>query len=523
MEQPSSNIVSKHSLSLLWLICSVIAILFTSGLLVWVQRLLERKVAIPEFIGIVLSSFIFNGLAIYLFARNSKQILSSKITALNIDISALKQSESRLQRVEYYQRAFIDSLPFMVWLKDEESRFISVNKVHANNYGEDSPEKMIGKTDFDYSPKELAEYYRQEDLSVLESRQPKLVDETFIDPEGKTHWIETFKAPVTDNDGNLLGTVGFARDISEQKRIENELKVSAIAMESQEGIIITDANAKILKINDAFTKITGFTSEEAVGNRMTLLKSGVHDANFYKEMWESISTQGSWQGEIWNKRKCGEIYPEWLTISAVKNSEGIVTNYVGTMIDITARKSIEERVHHMAHYDPLTDLPNRSLLTDRLHQALAQARRENTMLAVMFLDLDKFKIVNDTLGHDIGDALLKAVAIRLTNCFKRQTDTVSRLGGDEFVVLLAKIETEQDVAMVAQEVIQSLTETFYIEEHVINISCSIGISLHPKNGSDVASLLRSADNAMYESKHAGRGCFRFYNDIANQSSQDNLS
>jgi len=200
-----------------------------------------------------------------------------------------------------------------------------------------------------------------------------------------------------------------------------------------------------------------------------------------------------------------------------------VTNYVGTMIDITARKSIEERVHHMAHYDPLTDLPNRSLLTDRLHQALAQARRENTMLAVMFLDLDKFKIVNDTLGHDIGDALLKAVAIRLTNCFKRQTDTVSRLGGDEFVVLLAKIETEQDVAMVAQEVIQSLTETFYIEEHVINISCSIGISLHPKNGSDVASLLRSADNAMYESKHAGRGCFRFYNDIANQSSQDNLS
>ncbi len=341
MKQSSSNIASKYPLSMLWLICSVLTILITSGLLIWVQLLPKRKVTMSEFIVIDLSILIFNGLAIYLFARYSKHILATRIIEANIDIKTLKQSESRLQKIEYYQRAFIDSLPFMVWLKDEESRFISVNKVHANNYGEDSPEKMIGKTDFDYSPKELAEYYRQEDLSVLESRQPKLVDETFIDPEGKTHWIETFKAPVTDNDGNLLGTVGFARDISEQKRIENELKVSAIAMESQEGIIITDANSKILKINDAFTKITGFTSEEAVGNRMTLLKSGVHNANFYKEMWESISTQGSWQGEIWNKRKSGEIYPEWLTISAVKNAEGVVTNYVGTMIDITARKQLK--------------------------------------------------------------------------------------------------------------------------------------------------------------------------------------
>jgi len=521
MKQSSSNIASKYPLPMLWLICSALAILITSGLLIWVQLLLEKKVTMSVFIVTDLSILFFNGLAIYLFAIYSRHIFASRTIETDIDVKALKQSESRLRKIENYQRAFIDSLPFMVWIKDEESRFISVNAVLAKNLGEDKPENLIGKTDFDYSPKELAEYYRQEDLSVLQSKQPKFVDEAFVDAQGKTYWIETFKAPAIDNDGNLLGKVGFARDISERKIIENELKVSAIAMESQEGIIITDASSKILKINDAFTKITGFTSEEAVGNRMTLLKSGVHDAAFYKEMWQSISTQGSWQGEIWNKRKSGEIYPEWLTISAVKNSEGVVTNYVGTMIDITARKSIEERVHHMAHYDPLTDLPNRSLLTDRLHQALAQARRESTLLAVMFMDLDKFKIVNDSLGHDIGDLLLKAVAIRLTNCFKRQTDTVSRIGGDEFIIVLAKIETEQDVAIVAQEVIQSLTETFYIEGHVINISCSIGISLHPKNGDDVASLLRNADNAMYESKHAGRGCFRFHNALSNQPSQDN--
>lgn len=522
MHSSPSDKISKYHLPILWLISSALAVLISCGLLIWVQSLLGRKVASPELMLIVLSSLVFNGFTIYFLARWSKRTSSAKITELYIN--ALKQSESRLQKVEHYNRAFIESLPFMVWFKDEKSRFISVNTALAKHFGKDNPVQVIGTTDFDYSPKELAEYYLEQDLATLQSNQTMFVEETAIDAQGKIRWLETFKLPVTDNHGNLLGTAGYARDITERKVIENELRVSAIAMESQEGIIITDANSKILKINDAFTKITGFSTDEAVGNRMTLLKSGVHDATFYKEMWQSISNNGAWQGEIWNKRKCGEIYPEWLTISAVKNAEGVVTNYVGTMIDITARKSIEERVHHMAHYDPLTDLPNRSLLTDRLNQGLAQARRESSMLAVMFLDLDKFKIVNDSLGHHIGDALLKAVAIRLTDCIKRKTDTVSRIGGDEFVVLLTKVDGEQNVAIIAQEIIQSLTETFYIEEHVINISCSIGISLHPKNHDDSASLLRSADNAMYESKHAGRGCFRFSKDHStNQSSPDNLS
>ncbi|HBA09334.1 MAG TPA: hypothetical protein DCW48_07075 [Methylotenera mobilis] len=238
-------------------------------------------------------------------------------------------------------------------------------------------------------------------------------------------------------------------------------------------------------------------------------------------MWDSIQSQGSWQGEIWNKRKCGEIYPEWLTITAVKNRDNIVTHYVGTMIDITARKSIEERVHHLAHYDPLTDLPNRTLLTDRLHQALAQVRREKAKLALMFLDLDKFKPVNDLLGHDIGDLLLQAVAERLTTRIKRQTDTVARIGGDEFVIVLSQIESNQDAAMVANEVVSALTQPFLIEQHTIHISCSIGIGIYPLHGSDVVSLMRIADQAMYEAKRAGRGCFRFYTEeTTNQSSLD---
>jgi len=303
----------------------------------------------------------------------------------------------------------------------------------------------------------------------------------------------------------------FVQDITERKIVDAELRIAATAFESQEGMIITDANSKILKINHSFTRITGFTSEEALGRKMTLLKSGIHDTGFYRGMWDSIQSTGSWQGEIWNRRKNGDIYPEWLTITAVKDAGGVVTHYVGTMIDITARKAIEDRVHHLAHYDVLTDLPNRALLSDRLHQALAQAKRDKSKLALIFLDLDYFKPVNDELGHEIGDLLLKQVALRLQHCIKRETDTLSRVGGDEFVIILSHIESDQDAALMADKIILSLMRPFEIEENVINISCSVGIGVYPTHGKDATSLMRVADNAMYQAKRAGRGRFCFYN------------
>lgn len=336
---------------------------------------------------------------------------------------------------------------------------------------------------------------------------------------------------VTGNYITLNGeefSFSFVQDITERKKTDAELRIAATAFESQEGMIITDANSNILKINHSFTRITGFTSEEAVGRKMNLLKSGIHDDSFYREMWHSIQSTGSWQGEIWNRRKNGEIYPEWLTITAVKDLHGVVTHYVGTMIDITARKAIEERVHHMAHYDVLTDLPNRTLLTDRLHQAMAVVRREKSKLALIFLDLDKFKPVNDSLGHDIGDLLLKQVAYRLQHCVKRESDTLSRIGGDEFVIVLSQIEDEHDASVVADKIVQTLTEPFMIENNTIEISCSVGIAIYPMHGTDVTTLMRIADNAMYEAKRAGRGCFRFYtsdspqNPHPTESSPDNL-
>lgn len=428
------------------------------------------------------------------------------------DTTERKKTETALRQKEGYQRALLDNFPFMVWLKDTDSRFLATNQVLAEALGEANPEKLVGKSDFDYSPPHMAESYQRDDRAVLASGQRKIVEEEHVDHLGVHRWLETFKAPVIDKNGEKLGTVGFARDISDRKRIEADLRIAATAFESQEGMIITDANTIILKINQSFTRITGFTAEDAVGHKMNLLKSGVHDASFYIEMWESIKRTGFWQGEIWNRRKNGDIYPEWLTITAVKDDDGVVTHYVGTMIDITTRKAIEERVHHLAHYDVLTDLPNRSLLADRLHQALAQVRREKAMLALLFLDLDKFKPVNDMYGHDVGDLLLREVGYRLQKCVKRESDTVARIGGDEFVILLSPIEEQADAAVVAEKILQALNQTFEIEQYNLDISTSIGIAIYPTSGQDVNTLLKNADNAMYEAKAAGRSCFRFYSE-----------
>ena len=298
--------------------------------------------------------------------------------------------------------------------------------------------------------------------------------------------------------------------ISERKQIETELRIAATAFESQEGMFVTDADTVILKINKSFTDITGYSSEDAVGRKTNLLKSGVHDEHFFTQMWEAINSKGVWQGEIWNRRKNGDVFPEWLTISAVKGADGKVTHYVCAMLDITARKAIEQHVHHLAHHDALTDLPNRTLLIDRLHQAIAQARREQGRLAMLYLDLDRFKPVNDSFGHDIGDLLLKEVAVRLEACVKREADTVSRLGGDEFVVLLTRLDRQSAAGLVAENILQSLSLPFVIQQHRLEISSSIGIAIYPDAGLDANTLMKNADNAMYQAKCAGRDCFRYY-------------
>jgi len=304
------------------------------------------------------------------------------------------------------------------------------------------------------------------------------------------------------------------RDITERKRINDELRIAATAFESHEGMAITDADSIILQVNSAFADITGYSSEEVVGKTPRILSSGRHDQAFYDAMWQSINNSGKWEGEIWNRRKSGEIYPEHLTITAVKNSQGKVTNYVSTLSDITFAKAAENEIKHLAFYDPLTHLPNRRLLLDRLHHVFASSARNGSMCALLLIDLDNFKNLNDTLGHDIGDLLLQQVSKRLESCV-RDEDTVARLGGDEFVVMLeclsgSILEAGEQTKTIGNKILSSLNQSYKLSKHDYHNTPSIGVTLFKgqEYGTDI--LFKQADIAMYQAKKSGRNTICFF-------------
>ncbi len=278
---------------------------------------------------------------------------------------------------------------------------------------------------------------------------------------------------------------------------------------SNEAIMITDANRTIIAVNPAFQKITGYAEEEVIGRNPNLLSSGRHDAKFYQAMWQSINETGVWQGEIWNRRKDGEIYPEWLSVGTVRNPRGDIQHYVALFADITKRKESEARIEYLAHYDALTHLPNRVLFADRLKHALVTGRRNKRKSALLFLDLDEFKSVNDTMGHLAGDLLLQSAAARLKSCM-RESDTLCRYGGDEFMVLLPEVGGVQDAELVARKVIAAMAQPHQIGARQLVITASIGISVCPDDATDDEMLINHADSAMYLAKQDGGNAFRFF-------------
>ncbi|MDP1773273.1 MAG: EAL domain-containing protein [Methylobacter sp.] len=303
-------------------------------------------------------------------------------------------------------------------------------------------------------------------------------------------------------------------DITESKRAEEELRIASVAFEAQEGIMITNADKVILRVNRAFSEITGYSLEELVGQTPYLFSSGRHNAAFYSRMWECINRTGSWHGEIWDQRKNGEIFPKWVTITAVKDKDGVVTHYVGLHTDISERKASEEEIKQLAYYDPLTALPNRRLLLDRLQQALAASARSEKYGALLFIDLDNFKALNDNLGHDMGDILLQQAAQRLMACV-REGDTVSRQGGDEFVIMLEELSEDSDEAAtkaktIGEKIIGSLNQAYQLTCHEYQNTPSIGITLFVNHRHTIRALLKRADIAMYEAKAAGRNTLRFF-------------
>ncbi len=327
--------------------------------------------------------------------------------------------------------------------------------------------------------------------------------------DGAAFWNELSITPMFNEPGVPAQFVGVMRDVTARRDAEAQLRLAAKLFEqSTEGFIVTDAQCRIVKVNQAFTAICGYSESEALGQNPRLLASGRHDAAFFESMWSEMEDSGRWRGEVWNRRKDGSVYPQWLSMSRVVDTAGQVTHYIAAISDITQRKEAEDSIRRLAHFDPLTGLPNRALLSDRATHALQMSRRSNEPMALMFIDLDHFKNVNDSLGHDIGDRLLVAVTTRFIAALRDQ-DTLSRTGGDEFVLLLPGTDAA-GAAHVAQKLLLLAASPYQIEGHELTITPSIGIALYPSDGDDYGSLAKCADAAMYLAKQGGRNASCFY-------------
>ncbi|WP_419796882.1 MAG: EAL domain-containing protein [Terasakiella sp.] len=335
---------------------------------------------------------------------------------------------------------------------------------------------------------------------------------------------------VADDHDNIIGLISFSGILSSLqfeyvRRINSILEERSQALRasqnslhlahkiieaSLDGIIIVNSQGKIDYVNPTFTHVTGYSSDEAVGQTPALLKSGRHEENYYTEMWQQLQIDGYWQGEIWNRRKNGEVYPEWLTITAIRNDAGDIYQYAGIFCDISERKNQENQIRRLAYFDELTKLPNRRLFSDRLNMAVARSKRHHERLAIMFVDLDHFKKINDTLGHNTGDALLVEAAERLKHC-TRDEDTVARMGGDEFILLFPDIESVDEVTKVAQRIVEAFSDPFIVDQQNLFVTASLGISVFPDDGEDTETIIKNADVAMYRSKDAGRSTFNLFN------------
>lgn len=439
-------------------------------------------------------------------------------TAFITDITERKNHESSLASSNKRLNALIEAIPDAIFLKDSESRWLVTNEPAKQLF------QLHGLAWQNKTEMELAQLHPEfraaheiclaGDQKAWEVGHLSLFLETMVD-HGLPQDFEVRKMPIFDEQGERQALLIIGRNITDRKQAEQAQRIAATAFESQQGMAITDAQRLVLRVNKTFTEITGYSAAEVVGRNPRLLASGRHDSAFYAAMWASIERDGSWQGEIWNRRKSGEIYPEWLTISAVKDAAGRATHYVAAFTDITSRKTAEDQINNLAFYDPLTHLPNRRLLMDRLEQAWTASVRRRRKNALLFIDLDNFKTLNDTLGYIQGDLLLEQVAKRLTNCV-REGDTVARLGGDEFVMLLedlseSELEAANQAKAVSEKILFALNQSYQLGNGDHHSTPSIGVALFGgEQQESIDAPLKHAELAMYQTKTAGRNAVSFY-------------
>ncbi|MES2130472.1 MAG: EAL domain-containing protein [Pseudomonadota bacterium] len=442
---------------------------------------------------------------------------AQQIFCMDVDITGIKEGEVALAAAgSNFRGLFERSIDAIVLI--ERNSIIDANPAALRLFGAPAREDMAGKTLLDFSPP------LQAGGVASAEREAELIEQTLHDGnlryewqyqtrDGKPFWAEVLMTSVSLDHEYLAYAV--IRDISARKNAERSLFMAAQVFENcRDAIVITDAQYRIVAVNQAFTDITGYRPSEIVGEEAPRLRSTMHDAEFYQQLRRHVDLDDHWSGEIWSQRKGGEVFPVWVALTAIRDNSGAVSYYMAILSDITDRKRREDQTRHLAEHDFLTDLPNRVLLFDRAHQALAQARRQQGKVAVLFLDLDRFKAINDNYGHPVGDLVLKEVAQRLARCV-RGVDTVSRQGGDEFVIILADIGGGDQAAHVAGTVMQAVAGISQVAGVPVSLSVSIGISLYPHDGDDCDTLFANADVAMYHAKQSGRNDFRFFNPAMN--------
>ncbi|WP_459718771.1 EAL domain-containing protein [Sideroxyarcus sp. TK5] len=416
--------------------------------------------------------------------------------------------------------AIMNNSTSIIALKDLAGRYEFVNREFEKFFGLDSAD-VLGKTDAQVLPRKIADDFRGKELDVVRLRTALEFEDHLAFSSGQERFLHSIRFPLLTEDGVVYSICTQSADVTEQKRAEDQLRLAARVFDrSGEGIVVTDAHQNILTVNSAFTQVTGYEAEEAIGQTPKMLSSGKQDASFYKSMWDHLGTHGWWQGEVWNKRKSGEIYPEWLTINAVHDPEGNIINYVGIFSDISVVKESQRKVEFLATHDELTGLPNRALFLDRLRQAIAHAERSENSFAVLFIDLDNFKVINDSMGHAAGDDLLKEISARLRDCV-RGGDTVARFGGDEFALLIEEA-TVAEAEMTAHRISDAMLRPHSIGRQNIYPGASIGICLYPNDGLDPETLLKNADSAMYQAKDGGKRSHHFFTDELKRIADERL-
>lgn len=443
--------------------------------------------------------------------QKQAELLKAANASLVKEIAERLGAEQALKASEESFRALVEQASDGIFIADLDGRLADVNSTGCKMLGYERVE-IVGKTIADLISPDEVRRLEQSKAQLLQGGS-QVADWSLRRKDGAYLPVEVSAKILPDGRWQ-----GFVRDISERRRAEEQQRLAATVFNNtMESIMITDAGHKILAINQAYTDITGFEQQEVLGKNPGIHKSGLHGKAYYEALWQSLERHGRWQGEIWNRRKDGELFPTWENISVVRDDQGQITNYISVMSDISPIKQAEERLSHLAHHDALTDLPNRMAFVANLEQALERAKRHQKKLALMFLDLDRFKLINDTLGHAAGDKLLKSIAGRLKNSVRAE-DMTARLGGDEFTIILEEIGQPEDAAMLAEKILRAVAEPVRLNGRDVVTSTSIGISIYPDDAHSAGDLAKAADSAMYRAKSRGRNTYEFYtSDLTDQA------